>query len=125
MAAEPGTGGSFGDYLRSLREALDLSLREVEERTDVSNAYLSQIETGSVTRPSPHILYKLADFYGVEHRTLMERAGHLKPSRAEKNERRAGRLPTSAIGDLTAEEEEALLRYLRFYREERRRREKG
>jgi hypothetical protein len=49
----------------------------------------------------------------------------LKPTRSEKSDKRAGRLPTSAIGELTDEEEEALLRYLRFYREERKRREKG
>src|SRR5689334_9615531 len=101
MAIDQGTGGSLGDYLRSLRESLHLSLREVEEKTGVSNPYLSQIETGSVGRPSPHILFKLAEFYGVEHRLLMERAGHLKPARNEKSEKRAGRAATSALGELS------------------------
>jgi transcriptional regulator with XRE-family HTH domain len=124
MSSESGTGGSLGEYLKSLREARATSLRDVEEKTGVSNAYLSQIETGSVSRPSPHILYKLAEFYRVDHIALMERAGHIKSGRAEASTRRSGRLPTSTLGDLTAEEEEALLRYLRFYREERRRSEK-
>lgn len=42
--------GDLGQYLRDARMALGLSLRDVEEATghEVSNAYLSQLETAKV-----------------------------------------------------------------------------
>jgi DNA-binding transcriptional regulator YiaG len=52
------TKPTIGPYLKSLREAKGLSLREVEAKTGVSNAFLSQIESGKVKRPSPVMLYK-------------------------------------------------------------------
>ena len=112
---------NFGTYLRGLREASGLSLRDVEQAARVSNAYLSQVETGRVQRPSPHILFKLSDLYRVEHRVLMERAGHLSPAPTGKG----GAVPTSALGRLTAEEEQALLEFLKLFRKQGRRREAG
>ena len=39
-----------------------MTLREVEEATnkEVSNGYLSQLESGRISKPSPHILYTLS-----------------------------------------------------------------
>ena len=58
-------GKSFGEFLRALRESRDLTLRQVEERARVSNAYLSQIERGERGIPNLKILNKLAEVYGV------------------------------------------------------------
>ncbi len=44
-----------GSYPRCRREAQRLRLREVEDACGVSNAYLSQLETGKIIKPSPHI----------------------------------------------------------------------
>ena len=43
----------------------------------MSNAYLSQLETGSVIRPRPNVLHKLAGFYNVPYEDLMAAAGYL------------------------------------------------
>jgi hypothetical protein len=53
--------------LQTMRDGLNLTLREVESRTGgkVSNAYLSQIETGKVANPGADTLIALADVYGV------------------------------------------------------------
>ena len=59
----------YGDYLKAVREAKNLTLRDVEKKTDVSNAYLSQLESGKVKQPSPTLLYKLAQIYEVPYRT--------------------------------------------------------
>jgi transcriptional regulator with XRE-family HTH domain len=100
-----------------LRKAKGLSLREVEVATGkaVSNAYLSQLENGRIRKPSPNVLYALAGVYAVPYETLMEKAGYLLPSEGKPGGRRR-RLAAFAIDDLTAEEEEELLKYLAFLR---------
>jgi transcriptional regulator with XRE-family HTH domain len=97
--------------------AKGLSLRQVEEATEgvVSNAYLSQLEKGKIREPSPKLLHRLAAVYGVPHEALMERAGYLLPSDRASAARRK-RVAAFAIDDLTAEEEEELLKYLAFLR---------
>ena len=49
---------NYGGYLRALREAKNMTLRDVEKLADVSNAYLSQLESGKVKQPSPLRLEK-------------------------------------------------------------------
>jgi transcriptional regulator with XRE-family HTH domain len=72
-----GFGKSFGERIRSLREVAQLSLRQVETLTGVSNAYLSQIELGRVGPPSPKIIERLARALGVPYLDLLSAAGHL------------------------------------------------
>lgn len=113
---------TFGAYLKSLRSAMKLSLREVEEATgkEVSNAYLSQLENGKISKPSPNILHSLAAVYGVPYEKLMERAGYLSPSRGNRLEgAKHGRAATFSIDNLTEEEEKELLDYLAYYRSKR------
>ena len=111
-----GHPNELGVVLTDLRRAKGLSLREVEEATGkaVSNAYLSQLENGKIKKPSPNVLHSLAEVYVVPYEALMERAGYLLPS--EDGGRRRKRLAAFAIDDLTAEEEEELLKYLAFLR---------
>jgi transcriptional regulator with XRE-family HTH domain len=99
-----------------LRTAKGFSLREVEEATGkaVSNPYLSQLENGKIKRPSPNVLHSLSGVYAVPYEALMEKAGYLLPSEAGGG--RSKRLAVFAIDDLTAEEEEELLKYLAFLR---------
>ncbi len=111
-----GRTAELGTLLADLRRAKGLSLREVEEATGkaVSNAYLSQLEHGKIKKPSPNVLHSLADVYAVPYEALMEKAGYLLPS--EGGGERRMRLAAFAIDDLTAEEEEELLKYLAFLR---------
>jgi transcriptional regulator with XRE-family HTH domain len=111
-----GRPNELGALLADLRTAKGLSLREVEEATGkaVSNAYLSQLENGKIKKPSPNVLHSLAQVYAVPYEALMEKAGYLLPSKNEGGRRK--RLAAFAIDDLTAEEEEELLKYLAFIR---------
>jgi len=111
-----GQTSELGAVLADLRMAKGLSLRQVEEATDraVSNAYLSQLENGKIKKPSPRVLHTLAAVYAVPYEALMEKAGYLLPAGIGGGRRK--RLAAFAIDDLTAEEEEELLRYLAFLR---------
>lgn len=79
------SASTLAEELRRIRGIKNISLREVEKATKISNAYLSQLESGNATNPSPHILYKLAQFYGVPYETLMKAAGYLKKDKEVKN----------------------------------------
>jgi transcriptional regulator with XRE-family HTH domain len=111
-----GRPSDLGSLLVDLRTAKGLSLREVEQATGkaVSNAYLSQLETGKISKPSPKVLHSLAEVYAIPYESLMEKAGYLLPSTENGGKRK--RLSVFAIDDLSAEEEEELLKYLAFLR---------
>lgn len=123
--------GPLGEYLWNLRQACQLSLREVEEDSGVSNGYLSQIESGKNRKPMPQILYALSETYkkflppkapvGCSYEKMMELAGHIKRSAEIANGRRRVALPTFAGEELTDEEEQELLKYLAFIRMRKRR----
>jgi transcriptional regulator with XRE-family HTH domain len=113
---------TLGDYLRVVRLGLEMTLREVEKATDkeVSNAYLSQLETGKIENPSPHILHTLAQVYDVSYENLMQRAGYIVPARTSRAAgAKHGKAATLAIENLDADEERELLNYLAYYRSKR------
>jgi transcriptional regulator with XRE-family HTH domain len=72
------TAQTLGTGLKAAREGRNLSLRQVEEATGISNAYISQLENEKVKKPSPHFLHKLAMLYDVPYDLLMEYAGYIK-----------------------------------------------
>jgi len=118
--------GQLGQYLWDVRQATGLSLRDVEQLSSkkVSNAYLSQLETKKITKPSPAILHDIALVYAPRlpqqvspanlYQRLMELAGYIRPR--QESEEPSGQLPTFAQSNLTAEEEQELLKYLAFIR---------
>jgi len=114
---------TLGKYLRSLRDAAGLTLRAVEEKTGVSNAFLSQLESGKVKQPSPVALYKLAEAYGVTYGTLMEYAGYPVPDTPVDDVATNG--PFHRLGRLTEQEEQFLLEYLTFLRSRSDKRRRG
>lgn len=66
----------LGDYLRELRTRKRLSLREVEDISEASSSYLSQVEQGK-RQPSADLLRKIAPAYGTSVRDLLTKAGYL------------------------------------------------
>ncbi len=110
---------TLGARLAALRIRDGLTLRQVEEATckRVSNAYLSQIESGKISRPSPDILFALAEVYGYRYDLLMEEAGYISARGASENVAVA----THSFGKLSKEEEDQLLHYLSFLRHKKKR----
>jgi len=110
---------ALGSYIRKARQDAGMTLREVEEATnkEVSNGYLSQLEGGKISKPSPHVLYTLSTVIRADYQTLMERAGYILPGAAPRAAGvKHGRAATFAIDNLSAEEESELLEYLTFLR---------
>ena len=78
---------TFGPYLKRLRRAKGLSLKQVEEAAEVSNAYLSQIERGIRKPPHPDILKRLARTYEIPVEELLEAAGYLEDAQDRRLQR--------------------------------------
>jgi transcriptional regulator with XRE-family HTH domain len=82
---------ALGGFLRTQRKLANLSLRELASMTDISNAYLSQIERG-MHEPSVRVLRSIAQALDLSANTLLTQAGLLEdspPSRATEEAIRA------------------------------------
>ena len=67
---------ALGSFIRRQRKLANLSLRQLAERTRLSNPYLSQIERG-LRKPSAEILQQIARALEISSETLYVRAGIL------------------------------------------------
>jgi HTH-type transcriptional regulator, competence development regulator len=114
---------NLGSFLRSNRERRALTLRAVERATGVSNAYLSQLESGKIRQPSPVVLHKLAEFYEVEYTVLLDQAGYPAPTGHSTGSQST--VVDSRLGPISSDEEQALREYLEFMRSRRGRKEGG
>ncbi len=113
---------SLAEELRRIRGVRDVSLREVEKATKISNAYLSQLERGSAVNPSPNVLYKLAQFYNVPYISLMKAAGYLKEDKKthSKPNQTALHAALMSTDDLTEKEHFMVAQYIEFLKSQRR-----
>ena len=110
---------ALGSFIKAQRQVANLSLREMARMTDVSNAYLSQIERG-LHQPSVRVLRSLADALDVSAETLLAQAGLIdEEERDVAGEPPAGPARTVAaiLADpgLTPEQREALLSVYRSF----------
>jgi transcriptional regulator with XRE-family HTH domain len=105
---------SLGQTLQAARDAKKLSLRGVEKAVGVSNAYLSQLESGKIKQPSPSVLHKLAELYEISYSDVMRLAGYPVPDQSTEEHNLSNF--ESRIGSVTTEEETALIEYLEFLR---------
>jgi transcriptional regulator with XRE-family HTH domain len=72
---------ALGAFIRSKRKLANLSLRQLAERTRLSNPYLSQIERG-LHQPSVRVIRLISDALNVSAETLLAQAGLLRQDRA-------------------------------------------
>jgi transcriptional regulator with XRE-family HTH domain len=99
----------LGGFLRMQRELADLSVRQLAELANVSNAYLSQVERG-LYHPSAQVLKNLADALDLSAETLYEQAGLLDHER----DRTPGVEEAIRVDpELSAEQKETLIRVYR------------
>ena len=106
----PAQRAAFGSYLRAQRQLAQLSLRELAGLTDVSNAYLSQLERG-LHAPSLRVLRALAASLQVPLAELMAQldateagdgsAGVELTDQAAASERDPGRVEAAIQADST------------------------
>jgi transcriptional regulator with XRE-family HTH domain len=69
---------ALGAFIRAQRLTARLSLRDLADRTAVSNTYLSQVERG-LHEPSLRVLRAIAGALGISLPELLARAGVVDP----------------------------------------------
>ncbi|WP_156687705.1 helix-turn-helix domain-containing protein [Mycobacterium sp. Marseille-P9652] len=80
LSAKVSTAASdIGSFIRDLRENAQVSVRQLAERSGVSNPYLSQVERG-LRKPSADVLNQIAKALRISAEVLYVRAGILEPS---------------------------------------------
>jgi transcriptional regulator with XRE-family HTH domain len=67
---------ALGAFIREQRKQANLSLRQLAERTRLSNPYLSQVERG-LHQPSVRVLRAISDALNLSAETLLTQAGLL------------------------------------------------
>ncbi len=107
---------ALGDFIREQRTRARLSLRELADKTKVSNAYLSQIERG-LHEPSVHVIKALATALDLSAETLLRQAGVLEARAASPAERLDVETAIQADDNLTKEQQKALIAVYRSYLE--------
>jgi len=110
---------TLGKTLKSTRENVSMTLRDVELSTGISNAYLSQLENDKIKKPSANVLYKLANVYKINLNVLLTAAGII-----EKNDQPEEEAPQSILekeiafykDKLSTEEEKEIVNFIKFIR---------
>lgn len=102
----------IGSYIRSQREAAQVSMRQLASRAGVSNPYLSQIERG-LRKPSAEVLTQIAKGLRVSSEVLYVRAGFLE-------ERPHGPVRDALLGDteITERQKHVLIEIYDSFRRE-------
>ena len=59
------TGEEFGKNIRKIRKTRDLTLKEISDEAELSEAYLSDIERGKIKSPGLDVVKRLAEVLEV------------------------------------------------------------
>jgi transcriptional regulator with XRE-family HTH domain len=126
MAQDPISGQveALGQLIHAQRKLAKLSLRELAALSDLSNAYLSQLERG-LHQPSIRVITQVARALGVPPETFLRQAGLLDDEPAEPDEApapgpaepRSAEAAIRADPALTEAQREALLAVYRSFSE--------
>ena len=107
---------ALGAFIRNKRKLANLSLRQLAERTKLSNPYLSQIERG-LHQPSVRVIRLISDALNVSTETLLAQAGllHREPASGGPAEAPAPNIEAAIRAEhrLTDEQKSALIAVLR------------
>ncbi len=101
---------NLGEFIKSQRKMAQMSLRELAERTNISNPYLSQIERG-LHEPSIRILRSIAKALNLSLNSLLSQLGLLEDSATTHPDQLPATVETAIYSDpkLTQYQKEVLV----------------
>lgn len=108
---------SLGATLKEARELVTFTLKQVEEATQISTAYLSQLENDKIKKPSANILYKLANLYQIEMNALLIASGIIEKgavSQKSKGDNEWVNRLAFYAGDFSEAQQEEVIEYIKY-----------
>jgi transcriptional regulator with XRE-family HTH domain len=111
-----------GQILRRARQRRGWSLRDVERRTGIPNAHLSQIEREHIRRPDIEILWTLSELYSLDFPLIAAWSGHLDPESTEPSASLA-LIALRAMSQLDLDEQIEVIRQIKQRADDNRRRQ--
>ena len=108
---------TLGQVLKTTRERVSLTLKQVDEATGISNAYLSQLENDKIKKPSASVLYKLANVYKINLNVLLAAAGIIEKKDLSIDENKLSLLEKEIAfykDKLTDAEEKEVVDFIKF-----------
>lgn len=104
---------TLGEILKASRLKRNKKLREVEELTGISNAYLSQLENDKIKSPSANTLYKLASVYEIEIDELFFAAGIIETKRQKTSDDFIEKFAFHSEG-LTEQDQDDVINFIKY-----------
>lgn len=112
----PGQAPSaLGSFIRAQRQLSDMSLRQLATLSNVSNAYLSQIERG-LHQPSFKVVQSIAEALNISTEYLLSQSGWLTTSEGSTAEQSGAEAAIQADPVLTDDEKQVVLGVYRSLR---------
>lgn len=100
----PDAASRLAELLRTARERLDLSVREVAKRSGVVNSNIVRLEQGAIPNPRPETLKAIADVLELDLADVFASIGYVQPkglpSFTPYLRSKYGDMPESAVQDL-------------------------
>lgn len=130
--SSPDDFAAISDYVAYIREIRGYTLRDVEElvataithnvlhkHCSLSRGYLSKLEAGKCTSPSPFKLQALAYVYHIPYESLMRKAGYLDKTCDKLQQDMTFTLMLKEVQGLTSKELQSLFDYIDFVKSKR------
>lgn len=100
----PDAASQLAELLRTAREHLGLSVREVAKRSGVVNSNIVRLEQGAIPNPRPETLKAIADVLELDLADVFASIGYVQPkglpSFTPYLRSKYGDMPESAVQDL-------------------------
>ncbi len=106
---------ALGSFIRAQRQLSDMSLRQLATLSNVSNAYLSQIERG-LHQPSFKVVQSIAEALNISTEYLLSQSGWLTPPDGATREQSGTEAAIQSDPVLTEDEKQVVLGVYRSLR---------
>lgn len=103
---------TLATVIKKARTEKGWTLRETEAATGIHNAHLSQIETGTITKPNQPMLWTLANVFELDYERLLHLAGHITSDAGAMGQRQLAGALLRGLEDLDETEQRELLKQL-------------
>lgn len=109
----------IGEYIKNCRKEKDMTQRDLAAATNISNAEISRIESGTRISPSPEALKSIAAALHVPVETLFEKAGYIDKKEEPTDISSINLNDYICVSDLTEAEIADVKKYIAFLKSQR------